>query len=63
MKMKSLLTKPKYDGYQIKCKTCKCEFFVPFDGVRSSGIWDDCAYVMCPNCTNKIEQSFFLEEA
>jgi len=62
MKMRKLLANPKYDGYKIKCKTCRCGFFVPFEDVRSSGIWDEYAYVKCPICDKKIEQSIFWKK-
>ena len=60
--MKSLLTKPKYDGYQIKCRTCQCKFFVPFDGVIKSGLWDEISWVSCPSCQKRIEQSIFWKK-
>ena len=60
--MKSLLTRPKYDGYKIKCGTCRCRFFVPFEDVRTSGFWGDERYVSCPHCHRKIEYSFFWKK-
>ena len=29
--MREILTAAKYDGYKIKCRTCQCDFFAPFD--------------------------------
>lgn len=56
--MRKLMDKPKYDGYKIKCKTCKCRFFAPFKDVRAIG-YDDLGIVYCPNCDAKIYQSIF----
>ena len=60
--MKSFLTKPKYDGYKIKCYTCECRFFVPFDGVQTSGIWGEFEWVSCPSCNKRIEYSLFWKK-
>ena len=55
--MKSFITKPKYDGYKIRCRRCKCEFFVPFEDVHITG-YDEIEAVLCPGCKTKIWHTF-----
>lgn len=59
--MKKIFARPKYDGYKIKCRTCKCEFFVPFGDISTFG-YDDLEYVSCPICNKRILRSLFWKK-
>lgn len=59
--MKQILTRPKYDGYKIKCGKCKCEFFAAFEDVQTL-CSDEFEYVLCPNCTHRIYRSLFWKK-
>ena len=59
--MREVLTHPKYDGYKIKCRKCKCVFFVPFEDV-STLCYDEFEYVACPHCENRIYHSLFWKK-
>jgi hypothetical protein len=59
--MQKFITKPKYDGYKIKCRTCQCNFFAPFADVDIIG-YDGPEYVNCPNCNKRIYRSLFWKK-
>lgn len=58
--MREILTAAKYDGYKIKCRTCRCDFFAPFNDMCTD--YDDRKYVSCPYCSKKIYRSLFWKK-
>lgn len=59
--MRKIFIKPKYDGYKVKCGTCKCEFFAALGDIDTFG-YDDIEYVMCPTCNKRILRSLFWKK-
>lgn len=47
-----------HTGYKIKCRFCKCKFFIPLIDVRVSG-FDGAEWVECPDCGKKMYKSIF----
>lgn len=60
--MQKIITKPKYDGYKIKCRTCRCNFFASFADVKAIDYDDGFEYVSCPNCNKRIWHSLFWKK-
>lgn len=59
--MQKFITKPKYDGYKIKCRACQCNFFASFADVDVVG-YDGLEYTNCPNCNRTIWHSLFWKK-
>lgn len=59
--MRKIMSKPKYDGYEVKCWSCRCKFFASFEDVDVCG-YDDMEYVMCPSCNHRLYHSLFWKK-
>lgn len=56
--METMISIPKYTGYKIKCRRCKCIFFAPLEPPYGRAY----PHYRCPSCDKRIQKRFWWKK-